>query len=113
MDGVTVRAAAGAGSVPEPVVALRRQQHVGGVGGSEAQQVAAQPNLDRIAKRGAADHLDSRPRQQSHLHEAAADARCTADTVDDGRLPDRQLIERAKPLVHLNACLPLKRTASQ
>ena len=81
----------------------RRQRHFRSVGGPEAQQVAAQADLQRVAERRAADHLDPRAREQAHLHEPAADTAVAVDAVDDAALANRQLIERPETLVHVDA----------
>ena len=74
-------------------VRFRAQRNAGRLGAAQRQQIAAQPDLERVAERRPADHLDPRAGQQAHLHEPAADARRAVDAVHYRAVADRKLVE--------------------
>ena len=87
----------------EARVPVRGERDAGCLGAPQAQKVAPEPDLEGVAERGAADHLDRGAGEQPHLHEAAPHALLAGHAGDDGALPDRQLVECAKALVHADA----------
>ena len=95
-----IRGGAVAGLLHDVGPALRHQLDMRRVGESERQQVAAQPDLQRVAERRPAHRFKSGAGQQSHFHEAACHRPVTADMMDDGAGADRQLVKGAEALVH-------------
>ena len=90
----------------EARVPVRGERDAGCLGAPQAQKVAPEPDLEGVAERCAADHLDRGAGEQPHLHEAAPHALLAGHAGDDGAPPDRQLVECAEALVHAEAPMP-------
>ncbi len=70
--------------------------HVLGLLGSEGQAVSAEAELDGIAQRRPANHLDGDSVAEAHLKQSATDIGISGDGDDLSMAPDRQLVQTAR-----------------
>jgi hypothetical protein len=73
---------------------LRNDLNEVSFGFSQREMVSAHPVFDRIAERCCFEHLNLDTAGNAHVHQAAAEFTCAADTLDNGFLSWMEFIQR-------------------